>query len=106
MQSPLLSDCIAGNAVGRNGDCLNLARETAPSSSRDRVTGFSEPRSNFGNTPARNNTLMRVLSSSVVCNPRRYVSEEAEEAEERDAAEGWSSVCEREREFERYTGTE
>lgn len=28
---------------------------------------------------------MRVLSSSVVCNPRQYAGEEAEEAEERDA---------------------
>lgn len=45
---------------------------------------------------------MRVLSSSVVCNPRQYAGEEAEEAEERDATARDGEA----RGSERYVGTE
>lgn len=92
--------CIQRIAIGQCANCLDLA------GARDRSIFPWKPRepsrsSNFGNTPTRNNTLMRVLSSSVVCNPRQYAGEEAEEAEERDATARDGEA----RGSERYVGT-
>lgn len=87
MQSPALVRLYPAN-------CHRTMRQLSRAW-RARGTALSSPvkprepsrSSNFGNTPTRNNTLMRVLSSSVVCNPRQYAGEEAEEAEERDATQ-------------------